>query len=101
MDSSPNDQIARMDGTIPDPFDQPSSNDFTQFSDNDESQAVSDTTDPITPSVSSETSETPAGYSATPAEKKLSKTQESARNLMMSQEICLTSLYLCRTNQIR
>ena len=71
VDSSLNDPIARMDDTIPDTFDQSSSYDSTQFNDNDESQAVSDTTDPITlvPSASSETSETPAGNSTTPPEK--------------------------------
>ena len=62
-----------MGNTIPDTFDQSSSNDFTQFDDNDESQAVNDTTDPITPSASSETSETPAGNSTTPVKKEIIK----------------------------
>ena len=45
VDSSLNEPIVRMDDTIPDTFDQSSSNDFTQFDDNDDLQVVSDTTD--------------------------------------------------------
>ena len=63
-----------IDNTVPDTFEQSTSKDFTQPTSNDESQPVSDTTDSITPSVSSETSETHTGSNTTLIEK------ESAKN---------------------
>jgi len=67
VDSSLDDPITTKDNTIPDTFDhdQSTCDDFTQITGDDESQPVSETTDFTTQSVSSETSVTPAGSSAT------------------------------------